>query len=749
MILNTVAFMGVLAYGIRKYNRTRTGRLKNRLIDERSWSSTTVSRDIKYLAKQGQANACESTGIQETDNRKATKSLVYSVTLVASGLIYRPLGLLSVPFLLYAINEPLRHSYRLLKRGKTDVNTLMSITMIGCLLLGKLIVANLLVSLYMVALTLTAKSLDRAQDQLVNTLDQHPTHVWKVVNDVEISIPYNEMRVGDIVVIQAGEIIPADGTVVSGMASVDQHILTGEARPVEREVGEQVFASTIILSGKIQVKVDKAGEDSTAANITRILTETIDFKSSTQLRAEQLSEELVNPVLVAGGVALPLLGFSSALAVISAHPKNKIMLVAPLTILNYLRMASSAGILIKDGRSLELLNQVTTLVFDKTGTLTEEIPHVGLIHTCAVTTSTEILAFAAAAESKQTHPLAQAILQEAKVRDLELPSVKDSEYRIGYGLTVTIENRVVDVGSERFMRSLDIPLPEEIQRQQKRAHEEGYTLVMVAVDQQLVGAIELLPTIRQEAKAVIQALKRRDQITATYIISGDNEGPTKQLAAALGIDHFFAEVLPQRKAELIEELQQQGHCVCYIGDGINDAIALKKAHVSISLRGASTIATDTAQIVLMDQGLSHLGNLFDLAKRFESSMNRTFAILLAPALLGISGAFFLGFGVAHAIALNMLGLFLGIANAAIPALQPPRQHLGSGGISGKTAAKESIDLDNTQVIAEEKRTNWRRILVHLSKTRQPAHSRPMGGCRDIEAGREDKPVVCSPTEIAQ
>ena len=246
-----------------------------------------------------------------------------------------------------------------------------------------------------------------------------------------------------------------------------------------------------------------------------------------------------------------------------------------------------------------------TVVFDKTGTLTDEQPHVTQIHPWGDYEENEILRYAAAAEYTQTHPIAQAILQEARTRDVYIPAIDEATYRIGYGLTVTADSRPVHVGSFRFMEMEEIFIPPSIREVQAVCHNQGHSLVLVAMDYQVVGAIELHAAVRPEAKAMIQGLRQRN-IKHIYIISGDHDTPTQKLATALGIDHYFPETLPESKADLIEQLQQEGRSVCYIGDGINDAIALKKAEVSISFRGASTIAMDTAQVILMDQSLNQL-----------------------------------------------------------------------------------------------------------------------------------------------
>jgi len=264
-------------------------------------------------------------------------------------------------------------------------------------------------------------------------------------------------------------------------------------------------------------------------------------------------------------------------------------------------MASEQSILIKDGRALELLSQVDTVVFDKTGTLTQEQPHVGKIYTLQDYQENDLLKYAAAAEYKQKHPVAKAIIQAAHERELNLPEIDEAKYEIGYGIKVTISNQLIRVGSVRFMEMEEIAIPKKIRKILSSCHEFGYSLVMVAIDNQLAGAIELHATIRPEAKSIIKGLRQRNM--SLYIISGDNEKPTQRLAEELGIDNYFADTLPENKATLIQQLIDAGKVVCFVGDGINDSIALKKAHVSISLKGASTVATDTAQIVLMDASL--------------------------------------------------------------------------------------------------------------------------------------------------
>ena len=477
-------------------------------------------------------------------------------------------------------------------------------------------------------------------------------------------------------VVHAGEVIPVDGIVTSGIASVDQHILTGEARPIDKCVEDEVFASTTVLSGQIFIRVEKAGEETTVAKVGQVLNNMVDFKSSKELQAERLADKTTIPTLIVGGIAFPILGASGALAVLGSHFTNKMRLIASLSILNYLNIASKNGILIKDGRALEWLGQVDTIIFDKTGTLTEEQPTVGLIHSiCTNYTENDVLSYAVTAEYKQTHPIAKAIIEEAEKRDLLIPTIDETEYQIGYGLTVQVEGKIVCVGSKRFMEMVDIPILAKLQEVEKVCYQEGHSLIMVAVNEQLIGAIELLPTIRPEAKVVIQQLRQLPQIKATYIISGDHEMPTRKLAKTLGIDHYFAETLPENKAKIIEQLQQEGKFICYIGDGINDAIALKKSQVSISLRGASTVATDSAQIILLDKGLQHLNMLFDIAKTYNRNMDVTLALVVTPTFVGIGGAYLLGLGFGSTVFLSIFALLSGTSSAMFPLFYDPAKKL--------------------------------------------------------------------------
>lgn len=617
------------------------------------------------LSSLAESHPNEISEVEQEVNRYLAISSI-SLGLASAGMLfYPPLAFLSAVGIAYGSLPILRDAYdSLVQEKKFGIAGLASMAAITLLATGYYFAASLGYTLYFLSEKLLIRTQDHSKKGMMSIFFEQPRFVWVKKDGVELQMPFEQLKVDDIVVVNAGELIPIDGIITEGNASIDQRMLTGESQPAEKGVGDAVFASTIVLSGQIEICVEKAGASTVAAQIGHILNNTLDFKSSVELKGQEIADKSALPTVALAILALPIAGKVAALAVLNACAGETIRLVAPIGLLNFLQIASDQGILIKDGRALELLNDVDTIVFDKTGTLTEEMPHVGAIHTCHALSEDELLTFAAAAEYKQTHPIARAIQQEALQRALDLPKIDDATYEIGYGLNVTIKEKVVLVGSKRFMVMSEITIPPEIDAIQQECNEHGYSLVYVALDGQLAGAIELHATIRPEAKQIISELRQRG--LEIYIISGDHEKPTKKLAQELGIEHYFAETLPENKAQLIEELQKEGNAVCFVGDGINDSIALKKANVSVSLRGASTIATDTAQIILMDGSLKSLVQLFDIATEMEQNMKGNLLATIVPSVVTIGGAFFLHFGVLSAIWLYNVGLLAGVANAMRP-----------------------------------------------------------------------------------
>ena len=254
-----------------------------------------------------------------------------------------------------------------------------------------------------------------------------------------------------------------------------------------------------------------------------------------------------------------------------------------------------------------------------------------------------------------------------------MPKIDASKYKVGYGINVEIEGEPVRVGSRRFMEMENIAIPSNIQRELDHMHAEGHSFVNIAVGDQLMGVLELQSSQRAEAEEVVAGLRSRG-VKHLAIISGDHEAPTRRLAERLGMDRHFAEVLPQDKGRYVELLQKEGRTVCFVGDGINDSIALKKANVSISLRGASSIATDTAQIVFMEESLARICDLKDFSQALEHNVRTSWNLILVPNGFCIAGVFLFGFNIWHSVVFNNASAILALLNGLLPLRKAARLH---------------------------------------------------------------------------
>lgn len=590
-----------------------------------------------------------------------------SVPVAAAAQFAAP-GLLPAAAVLFAYTSiPTFKAARevLVEEKRLGVDVLDAIVVVGCLATMSIFPGTVLCWCLGFGRVLVKKTQDNSKKLLLNAFGKQPRFVWLYRDGVEVQVSLDRLAAGDIIVVNTGEVVPVDGIISEGLAMIDQHALTGESTPAEKGVGDRVFASTLLVAGKVLVSVEKSGSETASAKISQILNDTAGYKLSSQHKGERLADKAVIPTLTIGAVGMATMGPYGAVAVLNSDFGTGIRMAAPLAMLSSLALCASKGILVKDGRALELMNEVDTVLFDKTGTLTRERPEVSRVLAAPGHTPDEILLYAAAAEKKFHHPIALAILHKAREQDLELPVTDDTQYKVGYGITVQVHGRTIRVGSKRFMELEGLPMGEEIKLALEEAHAEGHTMVMVGVDGEVGGAIELHAAVRPEVREIVEGLRDRG-IKHIAIISGDHEAPTRKLAETLGMDRYFAQVLPADKADYVERLQSEGKKVCFVGDGINDSIALKKANVSISLRGASTIATDTAHIVFMEQGLSKLCELRDIARDLDRNVKRSWGMILVPNAACIVGVFTMGFGIMASVVTNNVSAIGALANGMLP-----------------------------------------------------------------------------------
>jgi Cu2+-exporting ATPase len=593
---------------------------------------------------------------------------------------FPPLLPVSAALFAYTAIPSFRGAYNVLfKDRRLGVDVLDSIVVMGCLATLHVFPGAILAWCLSVGRYLVRQTEDNSKKLLLGTFGKQPRYVWLVKDGIEIEVPLDRLDKEDIVAVHTGEMVPVDGIIVEGLAMIDQHALTGESAPAEKGVGDRVFASTVMVAGKVHVAVEKSGSETATARIAQILNDSAGYKLASQHKGEQLADKAVIPTLCLGGLALTTLGPPGAVAVVNSDLGTGIRMAAPLAMLSTLALCAQKGVLVKDGRALDLLCEVDTVLFDKTGTLTRERPEVGRVIGANGFRPIQIVRLAAAAERRFHHPVALAILQKAAEQSLRLPLTDATQYRVGYGITVGIDGHRVRVGSRRFMELEGVPLTREVDDALDEAHREGHTMVMVAVDDQLGGALELRASVRPEVRGIVHGLRERG-IRHIAIISGDHEAPTRKLAEELGMDRYFAQVLPADKADYVEQLQREGRKVCFVGDGINDAIALKKANVSISLRGATSIATDTAHVVFMEQSLGKLCELRDIARDLDRNVRTSWLMILGPNLACIGGVFTLGFGIGASVVTNNIAALAALANGLLPMrrvaqLEAERRHM--------------------------------------------------------------------------
>jgi Cu2+-exporting ATPase len=589
-----------------------------------------------------------------------------SLALTSAGILGLPLlTTISLPVLTYLVLLFIRDSaFLLVRQRRAGMSIIDAIVTTSLMALGYFWAVALYTSFFYFSRRLVLKAQDTYQQHLGEAIGDIPRFAWVWLAGTEVYTPLDQIKMHDEIVVHAGEYVPVDGRIIHGFLSVDERVLTGEAQPVEKQTGDRVFASTLVLVGTCRVRVEQHGTETIAAQIGDILQKTSNYTSTLTLRGEVIGDRSALPMLLLSTATLLLLGPMSALTVLCSYIGYAMRILGPLSVLNFLKRSSQYNILIKDGRTLDVLRNVDTIIFDKTGTLTREQPRVGNIYPFASSSEDAILRYAAIAEQNQEHPSARAILQAAQDRGLSLLPIDEATYQVSYGVKVRTGESLVWVGSERFMQHEGIDLPESVETIQFYCARRGYSLIYVALDAEIVGGIEIRASIRSEAALTVQELQQRG--LAVSIVSGDYEEPTRQVADELNISKYYAEMLPEDKAALVEKLQQGGKTVCFVGDGINDAIALKKARVSVSLRGSSAVATDAAQIVLLEANLEHLLNLFELADQFEHTMSLNMLLSVVPGIITTGGVYLLHFGLVHAYALYYTGFTAGITNAMFP-----------------------------------------------------------------------------------
>jgi Cu2+-exporting ATPase len=481
------------------------------------------------------------------------------------------------------------------------------------------------------------RTADRARHAISKLMHLEATEAWRVKASGELErVAPKRLVAGDRIVVQAGGSVAADGIVASGTASIDEKALTGESIPQERKAGDRVLAATVVLEGEIIVEVERAGGDTTAAKIVQILEGAGAKPMTLQRETEKVADRLVLPTFgIAGAAALFASQIDRMTSVLITDFGTGIRIAVPTSALAAMTVAAREGVLVKGAQYLERLAKADAIVFDKTGTLTGGAPEVFEVVSTGPVPAREAMALAAAAETRQTHPVAEAIRRYAErarldVVESELGSV---EYKIGVGLAAKVGGRDVLVGGKRLMqaRGIDFVHAHDAMTRHRAA---GASTIFVAVDGALQVVIGYADEPRPESRDVVRALQAGGR-RKVILMSGDARAPVEAVARAVGVDEAIGELLPEDKARRVRELQRAGKVVAMIGDGINDAPALAVADVGISLHGGTDVALETADVVLLDGGLVKLPHAFKVADDAMRHVRRGLGLVIAPNAVAI------------------------------------------------------------------------------------------------------------------
>ncbi len=460
------------------------------------------------------------------------------------------------------------------------------------------------------------------------------------------------LKVGDIVVIGAGETIAIDGHIIDGTASINQVSMTGESEAVKKEQGEKVISGTVVEEGRIKVWAEHVGEDTATARIKNYITSSLNEKSSVGLKATKLADKLVPVTLGLAGLSYGISkDFERVASVLQADYSCALKLATPVAFKTSIAQAGKNGILIKGAKSIEALNDADTFVFDKTGTLTYGELEVETINSFDDAWSeNDVLNLTASAEEHYFHPVAQAILSAAERKGFEHVHHGDVKFIIAHGLKTVVDGKEVLIGSRHFLED-----DENINFTQYKAKIEkclldGKSILYIAYDGKLLGTVGMRDRVRENAKDVIKKLKKLG-VKQTIMLTGDVEAKAMKIANELGIDKVYANLQPENKANIVKELKQSGKKVAFIGDGVNDAPALINANVGISMSKGSDIAKATADVGLLKDDINAVVEAKELSIKTMKLINCNF-----NATVGINSCILLG---------ASLGLFSPLTTAVL------------------------------------------------------------------------------------
>ncbi|MBX6314321.1 MAG: cation-translocating P-type ATPase family protein [Isosphaeraceae bacterium] len=547
--------------------------------------------------------------------------------------------------------------------GRIGADIALAIACVAAAVMGEYFVAAEVVFIALFGECLEALTFERAQRAIQKLLEYRPRTARVVREGQEVEIPAEALRVGDLLIVRPGERIAADGVVIAGRSAVDQAVLTGEGLPVDKGQGDPVYTGTVNQFGRLEIRAEKVGAETTLGQVIRLLAEAQRHKAPIQRTADRYARLFLPAVLTAaalvffgtnaatlwawarGATAARGLDILPTLAVLVVACPCALVLATPAAVLAATAVLARRGVLIKGGAALERLAKVDALAFDKTGTLTEGRPELGDVIALSPWGEADLLRLAAAAERPSEHPLARLIVAQAEAIGPEIPVADEFQAYPGAGVSARVGDQHILVGNLRLFRERGVEVPPALDEALGRLDEAGQTALLVAIDGRVAGAIGARDRVRPEAHDIVHDLKHLGLKDLT-ILTGDRPAPARRVAKKVHIKQVEAELTPAAKAEWVHRRQHEGRVIAMVGDGINDAPALAMADVGIALGGVGTdIAAEAGSILLMGEPLAPLPSTIRLARQtvrvirqnivlFAFGLNSLAVLLAGLRLLG-------------------------------------------------------------------------------------------------------------------
>ncbi|MRG27988.1 heavy metal translocating P-type ATPase [Laceyella tengchongensis] len=501
----------------------------------------------------------------------------------------------------------------------------------------------ILITLIILGKLFEARAKGRSSEAIKKLMGLQAKMALVVRDGKEESVPIEQVRVGDLLIVKPGEKIPVDGEVVDGLSAVDESMLTGESIPVEKRIGDSVIGATINKHGRLVVKATRVGKDTSLAQIIKVVEEAQGSKAPIQRVADRISGVFV-PIVVAIAAVAFLVWFllvdpgqfanalEKAIAVLVIACPCALGLATPTSIMAGSGRAAELGVLFKGGEHLEMTQQIDTVVLDKTGTITMGKPQLTDVILADGMDEAEFLALVGATEKHSEHPLAEAIVEGIQEKGISIARAEAFEALPGFGVRATVQGKEVLIGTRKLMAQHQVDV-EEISPRMSQLETAGKTAMLVAVDKQYAGLLAVADTVKATSKEAIRRLK--DLGAEVIMITGDNQRTAQAIGEEVGVDRVLAEVLPEGKAEEVKKLQQSGRKVAMVGDGINDAPALAVADIGMAMGTGTDVAMEAADITLIRGDLNSVADAMLMSKKTMRNIKQNLFWAFAYNVIGI------------------------------------------------------------------------------------------------------------------